>query len=360
MGLFRAPRLPKAEDICISANPSACLWIYSSSVQVDFSGQATVFNYGSPVSSSGIMYDYRLLDKTEAVNVNEDNSIIAAYDSITPPSSIGGLGPIAVSYQTHIPFYSFYRQRPSVESNDGSDLYIKPYNWNPPFSSSSGGYFNYSNVPTFDSNCTNNGDGTSYILCHTSGSYNKDLVAQGSITINLWFDLEGATLNVGSNNNWRTLIGLPSGTSGTPISMVLEQSGVVNFTSGHDSGGSKRYLNGQFAPYTATTDGWQMITYTYDVSTGIAACYKNGSLVTSGVMSTTSGGSGATTAGDDLDWGNYKLHGYRVSTTNSSTNPAGNGCVPGQMGYFHVWKTALSGSDIMEIYDNFKNAYESI
>ena len=36
MGLFRAPRLPQAKHICVSANPSAPLWVYSASLEVSF------------------------------------------------------------------------------------------------------------------------------------------------------------------------------------------------------------------------------------------------------------------------------------------------------------------------------------
>ena len=212
-----------------------------------------------------------------------------------------------------------------------------------------------SNVPVFNSNCTNNGNGTSYVQCHNGGgtNYSTDLVATGDITVNLWFDLKGYDINVGGNNNWRTLLGCAAGTAGFPITMVLEQNRTVNFTTGHDDGGGvKRYINGQFAPYTATANGWQMLTFTYDSATGIAACYKNKVLVTSGSMSTSSGGANATVAGDRLSYTNYISNGFRFSNTNSSTNPAGNGCIPGELGYLHIWNKALTFAEIEAVYKN--------
>ena len=59
MGLFRAPRLPQAKHICVSANPSAPLWVYSASLEVSFfAPTAVTFSVDEPISSSGIMYDY--------------------------------------------------------------------------------------------------------------------------------------------------------------------------------------------------------------------------------------------------------------------------------------------------------------
>ena len=356
MGLFRAPRLPQAKHICVSANPSAPLWVYSASLEVSvFAPTAVTFSVDEPISSSGILYDYRLkTDVQHIVAVGGAKSVVTAYDSVTPVTS-GSFRTVSYGPDDNIPFYSRYRQRPSVESNDDGPLYITPNNFQVPFSSSNGGEFMTSNVPVFNSNCTNNGNGTSYVQCHNGGgtNYSTDLVATGDITVNLWFDLKGYDINVGSNNNWRTLLGCPQGTSGFPITIVLEQSRAVNFTTGHDDGGGvKRYINGQFAPYTATANGWQMLTFTYDSATGIAACYKNKVFITSGSMSESSGGTNATTAGDKLSYGNYIANGFRFSNTNSSTNPSGNGCIPGEMGYLHIWNKALTFAEIEAVYDN--------
>ena len=356
MGLFRAPRLPQAKHICVSANPSAPLWVYSASLEVSFfAPTAVTFSVDEPISSSGIMYDYRLKsDVQHIVAVGGAKSVVTAYDSVTPVTS-GSFRTVSYGPDDNIAFYSSYRQRPSIESNSGGPLLITPNNFQVPFSSSNGGEFMTSNVPVFNSNCTNNGDGTSYVQCHNGGgtNYSTDLVATGDITVNLWFDLKGYDINVGGNNNWRTLLGCPQGTSGFPITMVLEQSRAVNFTTGHDDGGGvKRYINGQFAPYTATANGWQMLTFTYDSATGIAACYKNKVLITSGSMSTSTGGANATTAGDKLSYGNYIANGFRFSNTNSSTNPSGNGCIPGEMGYLHIWNKALTFAEIEAVYKN--------
>ena len=355
MGLFRAPRLPQAKHICVSANPSAPLWVYSASLEVSFfAPTAVTFSVDEPISSSGIMYDYRLKnDVQHIVAVGGAKSVVTAYDSVTPVTS-GSFRTVSYGPDDNIPFYSRYRQRPSVESNDDGPLYITPNNFQVPFSSSNGGEFMTSNVPVFNSNCTNNGNGTSYVQCHDGGNnYSTDLTATGDITVNLWFDLKGYDINVGSNNNWRTLLGCASGTAGFPITMVLEQNRTVNFTTGHDDGGTtKRYINGQFAPYTATANGWQMLTFTYDSATGIAACYKNKVFITSGSMSESSGGTNATTAGDKLAYNNYITNGFRFSNTNSSTNPNGNGCIPGEMGYLHIWNKALTFAEIEAVYKN--------
>ena len=79
MGLFRAPRLPKAEHICVSANPSAPLYVYSASLENSFfASTAVTFSVAEPVSSSGIMYDYRLISKEHIVSVGSAKSVVTA------------------------------------------------------------------------------------------------------------------------------------------------------------------------------------------------------------------------------------------------------------------------------------------
>ena len=69
-------------------------------------------------------------------------------------------------------------------------------------------------------------------------------------------------------------------------------------------------------------------------------------------MSESSGGTNATTAGDKLSYSNYISNGFRFSQTNSSTNPAGDGCVPGELGYLHIWNKALTFAEIEAVYKN--------
>ena len=209
------------------------------------------------------------------------------------------------------------------------------------------------NFPTFQSNVdSSDGSGTS-TLRMSSGS-NK--LQTGSITVNFWFNLEGASLNVGGNNNWRGLLWCNSGTAGYPVTMVLEQSYVINFSTGH-SDGYRRYLDSAFAPVSADSNGWQMITYTYDKASGIAACYKNGSSVRSGAMTTDGSNGSPTAAGTALTYGSYTSAGFGHGGTATSANPGGDGLVPGEWGTTQIWNLALSSDEVLKVHNNTRKAY---
>ena len=210
------------------------------------------------------------------------------------------------------------------------------------------------NLPIgFYSNVSNDGSGTS-ILRIGNGSTK---LQTGSITVNMWFDLADFDINVGGNNNWRALLWCNGGTAGYPVTMVLEQSRGINFSTGHTDR-YRRYLNGSFTPITADQQDFQMITYTYDKLTGTAACYKDGSLVRSGAMTTDTSGNNATSAGTALSYSNYTTAGFGHGGTNTGSNPSGEGLIPGYWGVSQFWNVALTSDEVAEVYNKTKIAYE--
>jgi len=207
-------------------------------------------------------------------------------------------------------------------------------------------------IPTLQSNTIADGSGTSAFRIGTGSSK----IQTGSITVLLWFNLEGIALNVGGNNNWRALFRTTGGTAGYPVTMVLEQSYVINFSTGH-SDGYRRYLDSSFAPVGADSNGWQMVTYTYEQSSGNAACYKNSSLIRTGPMTTNTSNGSPTSAGTALTYSNYTTGGFGVSGTNQVANPNGEGTVPGELGTVLIWNEALSSTEITQVYNNTKAQY---
>ncbi len=208
-------------------------------------------------------------------------------------------------------------------------------------------------TPTFQSNVSSiSGAGTSKFRMGN----NSSKLQTGSITVNFWFNLEGISINVGSNNNWRGLLWCNGGSAGYPVTMVLEQSGYINFSTGHTDG-YRRYLNSSFTPVQATSNGWQMITYTYNKSTGTATAYKNGSLVRTGAMTTNSSNASPTSSGTALSYSNYTSAGYGHGGTNTGSNPGGDGLVPGEWGVTQIWNLALTAAETKLVYERTKSGY---
>jgi len=228
---------------------------------------------------------------------------------------------------------------------------------NKPIGSSWGVYnFNIGSgagIKTLQSNVINDGSGTS----HTIISRNSDLET-GSITAIIWINMENIPLNVGGNNNWRGLLCTSnSGTNGNPLTMVMEQSYIINFSTTTTSG-YKRFLNGNFAPVGADTNGWFMVSYTYDKTSGQAASYKNSSQINNGPMTSDGGGSNPTSPGESMVYSSYASGGFRVyGGTNSIANPNGNGYVPGELGNVLFYNKALSPDEITQTYNAYKTRY---
>lgn len=207
-------------------------------------------------------------------------------------------------------------------------------------------------IPTLQSNTSSDGSGTSKVSISSGSSK----LQSGSITVLLWFNLEGVPLNVGSNNNWRGLLCTSTGSSGYPVTMVLEQSGYINFSTGHTDQ-YRRYLNSSFTPIQSTSNGWQMVAFTYAQSTGIASCYKDNSLIRSGAMTSDGSGNNATSAGLALSYSSYNSNGYRVSGSQTGANPGGDGTLPGELGTWLIWNEALTSTEVISVYDNMKSQY---
>lgn len=208
-------------------------------------------------------------------------------------------------------------------------------------------------APTLQSNVGADGAGTSHITLSRN-----NVLETGSITYSTWFNLEGIAINVGTNNNWRGFLCTnDSGTAGSPLTMVLEQSNSINFTTTHE-GILRRNLNSSFAPYSVTTDGWQNLVYTYDFTSGNAACYKNGVLIRSGPMTADSAGTNPTVVGDILTYTNYQASGFRIyGGTSTEANPNGNGMCPGELSTTYIYNKALSAIEIIQNFEALRGRF---
>ena len=203
------------------------------------------------------------------------------------------------------------------------------------------------------SNTNSTGQGTS----HINSPINTNLYT-GSITFLLWMNVNNVPLNVSSNNNWRGLICTAGGgTAGSPLTCVLEQSYVLNYSTTHTDR-YRRYINGNFAPVNVPADGWNMYTYTYDQATGIATAYRNETLIITGPQTESTTGSNPTTPGLPLSYGNYSSSGFRVfGGTQNDGALGGNGPCPGFLGSVYIYNRAISGDENALMFNNLKGRY---
>lgn len=206
---------------------------------------------------------------------------------------------------------------------------------------------NSANLSTFLSNADATGAGTSFLRVSPNAS-----LTTGSITVIIWLNLKGIPLDVGANNNWRGLLCTNlGGSNGSPVTMVLEEGRAINFSTTHTDT-YRRNLNNNFTPISVDPTGWQMVTYTYNQSTGQAACYKNNSLILSGPMTVDAVNGSPTTAGTALSYTNYTSGGaetgFRIyGGSNTAANPNGNGIVPGEVSNVMIYNRALTGTEIV-------------
>jgi len=183
-------------------------------------------------------------------------------------------------------------------------------------------------------------------------TFSGNEITTGSLTVQ-WFMKVTSSPNVGSNNNWCRLIAT-SGGSRVPFGFVLEQSYYINFTV-DTSTGNKRFLNSQFTPYQATANTWEMHTFTYDKSSGFAACYRNTTSIRSGPMTGDSSGGSATTAGEGMD--NLTTGTTMAISNASSSNPNGDACLPCDLGPWLIYNKALSSAEILKNYNAHKSRF---
>lgn len=217
--------------------------------------------------------------------------------------------------------------------------------------------FNYSTstslpINTFLSNVDATGAGSSNITLTRNTA-----LETGSITVSLWFNLNNIPIEVGANNNWRTAFSSNNGTGASPLSFILEQNSFMNFTTSTTTG-LRRYLNSNFNPYQVTANGWQNLVFTYNSSTGVAACYKNNSLVLSGPMTTDAIGTSPTGAGDALTYTTYQTNGLKLyGGATSTADPNGNGFVPGLAGVTYIYNRALTAAEVSQNFQALRGRY---
>lgn len=208
-------------------------------------------------------------------------------------------------------------------------------------------------IKVLNSNAISDGSGTSHVVLSRNTA-----LETGSITFILWFNLNNIPIDVGANNNWRGLLCTSnSGTAGSPLTMVMEEYGAINFSTTHTDL-YRRYLNNSFSPITYDANGWQMVSYTYDAASGTAACYKNQNLVLSGPMTANTSSGSPTAAGTQLSYTNYQSGGFRIyGGTNTAANPAGNGICPGFLGNIYIYNRAITASEIQQNFNALRGRY---
>ena len=186
----------------------------------------------------------------------------------------------------------------------------------------------------FRSNCNNSATGTSEFV------FNNVTIDTGSVTVQ-WFMKVTSEPNVDANNNWRRLIAQTGGER-NPFGFVLEQARQINFTL-QTTTGNKRYLNNSFTPYIAGLNVWEMHTYTYDKTNGIASCYKNATLQRSGPQTTNTSDGGATVSGEAM----VSLSPQTVmGISNSNTTSGGDACLPCDLGPWIIYNKALTQEEV--------------
>lgn len=174
----------------------------------------------------------------------------------------------------------------------------------------------------------------------------------GSVTVQ-WFMKVTSEPNVDANNNWRRLIADTAGVR-NPFGFVLEQARQINFTL-QTTTGNKRYIAGSFTPYTTPLNTWEMHTYTYNKDTGVASCYQNTTLISSGAQTASSDGvTGATVAGESMV---TLSSGSSMEISNSVTSTSGDGCLPCDLGPWIIYNKALSLSEVKQNFDALRGRF---
>lgn len=205
---------------------------------------------------------------------------------------------------------------------------------------------NFSFTPTnniFRSDCVNSATGNSYF------SLTGMTLDTGSVTVQ-WFMNMTTLPNVDANNNWRRLIANPAG-GRNPFGFVLEQGGQINFTL-QTTTGNKRHINGNFTPTTVGVNEWNMITYTYDKTSGIASCYKNAVLQRSGPQ--TSGSTSPTVAGEAMT---NLASSSSMEISNNNTSSGGDACLPCDLGPWMIYNRALTAEEVANNFSCIRGRY---
>ncbi|MCL5238847.1 MAG: LamG domain-containing protein, partial [Candidatus Marsarchaeota archaeon] len=165
----------------------------------------------------------------------------------------------------------------------------------------------------------------SYIL--TSNSIMNSIVATDSFTLVLWIYFKGQSVS----GNWNGAISGMSSLSSTGIGFVAAMGGGTNtppklFVSG---------TNTITAPSTIPENTWEMLTASYNGSTGSAIIYLNSQQLVSGTLSA-----------------NIDLH---PSTTNIEIGDdawsSGTDSLNGMLANIQIYNTSLSGPAVNALYD---------
>jgi hypothetical protein len=195
----------------------------------------------------------------------------------------------------------------------------------------------------FRSDCVNSATGTSEF------EFDNIVIDTGSVTVQWWMKVTSDP-NVDGNNTWRRLIARGGGDR-NPFGFVLEETLLINFTL-NTTTGNKRHIDGVFTPSGTALNVWEMHTYTYDRSSGIASCYKNNSLVrsgpqTNGTINPTVPGEAMSTLTSDVVMG--------ISNFNSTIS--GDACLPADLGPWIIYNRALSLDEIAQNFEATKGRY---
>ena len=160
----------------------------------------------------------------------------------------------------------------------------------------------------------------------------------GSLTLEYWIRLE-SNPNTGGNNNWRFLYNQGFGGS---FLHIVEENSAINFTV--FKSGTYRTIGGTFTQAVLTIGQWTHLVYTYNQSSGDAACYQNGVLITSGNM---------VPGGGILDSSTT----INVSNNNGSSDPNGAGAFPGSLSIMRLYSLDFTLSQVQQNYNATKTRF---
>lgn len=176
----------------------------------------------------------------------------------------------------------------------------------------------------------------------------------GSFTMAIWLKVTSEP-NVGVNNNYRSVF-MNTGVSQDPFGILIEQGRDIQFSL-VTSVRSYRYLGGAFTQFNCALNQWFQVVFAYDSTSGTGFAYRNGALVRSGRMSTTSDTNttyalpgenvGALTAGTI----------FEISNSNDVSDPNGTGCFPGDIGPAMLYDRAITPAEVYQLHLAYKDRF---
>jgi hypothetical protein len=203
------------------------------------------------------------------------------------------------------------------------------------------------NIWRSDANSTT-GAGTSNL------AFSNISIATGSFTMAIWLKVT-SNPDTGVNNNWRSVF-MNGGTGQDPFGILMEEGRDMQFTI-TTAVGAYRYLGGTFTQFNCTLNQWFQVVFAYDSASGTGFAYRNGALVRSGRMSTTSDTNVTYAVPGEAVKAMTTGMTYEISNSNNVSDPSGAGCFPGDIGPALLYDRAISAAEVYELHLAYKDRF---